>query len=85
MSTTRSKQNDAFRLGDFWIEPGINHVGGNRVDAKAMDVLVALADASPRALSSADLLDRVWPTAKKFPKPYWVQEKEDLEALRRRP
>jgi len=62
VSTTRSKQSDAFRLGDFWIEPGLNHVGGNRVDAKAMDVLVALADASPRALSSADLLDRVWPT-----------------------
>ncbi len=28
-------------------------------------------------------LDRVWPSARKFPKPYWVKEKEDLEALRR--
>ena len=62
MNTTRSKpaQNDGFRLGEFWIEPGINEVGGTRVDSKAMDVLVALVDASPRALSSADLLDHVW-------------------------
>ena len=28
-------------------------------------------------------LDRVWPTARAFPKPYWVREKEALEALRR--
>jgi Tol biopolymer transport system component/imidazolonepropionase-like amidohydrolase len=29
-------------------------------------------------------LDRGWPSARKFPKPYWVQEKEELDALRRR-
>ena len=29
-------------------------------------------------------LDRVWPSARKFPKPYWVQEREALEALRGR-
>jgi predicted ATPase/DNA-binding winged helix-turn-helix (wHTH) protein len=62
VNTTRSKQNNGFRLGDIWIEPGINQVGGARVDTKAMDVLVALVDAAPRALSSADLLDRVWST-----------------------
>ena len=28
-------------------------------------------------------LDRVWPSARPFPKPYWVQEREALEALRR--
>jgi Tol biopolymer transport system component/imidazolonepropionase-like amidohydrolase len=35
-------------------------------------------------LFDAATLDRVWPTAKKFPKPYWVQEREDLEALRKK-
>ena len=35
-------------------------------------------------LYDATTLDRVWPSARKFPKPYWVQEKEDLETLRRR-
>ena len=35
-------------------------------------------------LFDAATLDRVWPSARKFPKPYWVQEKEDLESLRRR-
>jgi imidazolonepropionase-like amidohydrolase len=28
-------------------------------------------------------LDRVWPSARKFPKPFWVREREALEALRR--
>ena len=28
-------------------------------------------------------LNRVWPSARPFPKPYWVREKEGLEALRR--
>jgi imidazolonepropionase-like amidohydrolase len=28
-------------------------------------------------------LHRVWPSAKAFPKPYWVREREALEALRR--
>ena len=35
-------------------------------------------------LYDAATLDRVWPSARKFPKPFWVQEKEDLETLRRR-
>jgi Tol biopolymer transport system component/imidazolonepropionase-like amidohydrolase len=35
-------------------------------------------------LFEAATLDRVWPSVRKFPKPYWVQEKEDLDALRRR-
>ena len=34
-------------------------------------------------LFDAATLDRVWPSARKFPKPYWVQEREDLEVLRR--
>ncbi|MCC6929292.1 MAG: PD40 domain-containing protein [Gemmatimonadaceae bacterium] len=28
-------------------------------------------------------LNRVWPSARPFPKPYWVQERERLEALRK--
>jgi len=24
----------------------------------------------------------VWPSPRKFPKPYWVQEREDLDRLR---
>jgi len=28
-------------------------------------------------------LDRVWPSARPFPKPFWVREREALEALRR--
>jgi Tol biopolymer transport system component/imidazolonepropionase-like amidohydrolase len=28
-------------------------------------------------------LDRIWPSSRKFPKPYWVQEREALETLRR--
>jgi imidazolonepropionase-like amidohydrolase len=31
----------------------------------------------------AATLDRVWPSARKFPKPFWVSEKEELERLRR--
>jgi cytosine/adenosine deaminase-related metal-dependent hydrolase len=27
-------------------------------------------------------LNRVWPSARRFPTPYWVQEKEALDALR---
>jgi len=34
-------------------------------------------------LFDAATLDRVWPSAKKFPKPSWVQEREELEMLRR--
>jgi Tol biopolymer transport system component/imidazolonepropionase-like amidohydrolase len=33
-------------------------------------------------LFDATTLDRVWPSARKFPKPSWVQEKEDLDRLR---
>jgi imidazolonepropionase-like amidohydrolase len=35
-------------------------------------------------LYDAATLDRVWPTPRAFAKPYWVKEREDLEALRRR-
>jgi hypothetical protein len=35
-------------------------------------------------LFDAKTLDRVWPSARKFPKPYWVREREELDSLRRR-
>ena len=35
-------------------------------------------------LFDAATLDRVWPSARTFPKPYWVREREDLDGLRRR-
>ena len=49
-----------FRLGECWVEPGLNQIGSARVEAKAMDVLVALADAAPNVVSVTALLDRVW-------------------------
>jgi len=42
-------------------DPGSNEVGGERIDGKAMDVLVALTEAAPDVVSIAALLDRVWP------------------------
>ena len=59
-SQVRSPARAAFRLGARRIAPDLNAVGDTRVDAKAMDVLVALADAAPGVLSASDLLDRVW-------------------------
>jgi imidazolonepropionase-like amidohydrolase len=35
-------------------------------------------------LFDARTLDRVWLSARTFPKPYWVTEREELEVLRRR-
>ena len=32
-------------------------------------------------LFEASTLDRVWPSPRAFPKPYWVREREALEAL----
>ena len=60
-SQVRSAPRDAFRLGAHRIAPDLNEIGDIRVDAKAMDVLVALADVAPGVMSAADLLDRVWP------------------------
>jgi Tol biopolymer transport system component/imidazolonepropionase-like amidohydrolase len=34
-------------------------------------------------LYEGDTLDRIWPTAKKFPKPFWVRDREALDALRK--
>jgi DNA-binding winged helix-turn-helix (wHTH) protein len=50
-----------FKLGDRWIRPESNQIDDTRIDAKAMEVLVALAELSPAVVSGSALLDRVWP------------------------
>ncbi len=50
-----------FRLGDRWITPDANDIDGTRVEAKSMDVLVALMEASPSVMSGPALLEQVWP------------------------
>jgi adenylate cyclase len=54
-------QMDPFRLGDHRIKPRSNEIDGQRVDSKAMNVLVCLADTAPDVVSHATLIERVWP------------------------
>jgi DNA-binding winged helix-turn-helix (wHTH) protein/TolB-like protein/Tfp pilus assembly protein PilF len=53
------------QIGDWWVDPAANEVGraGERVriEPKAMQVLIALADGSGRVVSREDLLSTVWP------------------------
>jgi TolB-like protein/DNA-binding winged helix-turn-helix (wHTH) protein/Flp pilus assembly protein TadD len=51
-----------FRLGDRQVEPGANEIAGRRIDAKAMEVLVCLAEAAPAVVTHTALLEQVWPT-----------------------
>jgi TolB-like protein/DNA-binding winged helix-turn-helix (wHTH) protein len=51
-----------FLLANHCIDPAVNEIDGQRVDSKAMDVLVCLADAAPGLVTSAQLLERVWPS-----------------------
>jgi adenylate cyclase len=50
-----------FRLGEVTVNPSSNEIDGHRVDGKAMDVLVCLAQAASEVVPHADLLDGVWP------------------------
>ncbi len=50
-----------FRIGNRLATPGANEIDGVRIDAKAMNVLIALVEAAPVVLSPAALLERVWP------------------------
>ena len=50
-----------FRLGDRWVRPDVNKIDETRIDAKVMEVLVALAEVSPSVMSPSALLARVWP------------------------
>ena len=46
----------------------------------SIDILYVMKNGE---LYDGDTLDRIWPSARKFPTPYWVQERAALEALRR--
>jgi DNA-binding winged helix-turn-helix (wHTH) protein len=59
--TLRQATCGRFRLGDRRITPEANDIDGTRVEAKSMDVLVALVNAAPAVVSARELLDRVWP------------------------
>ncbi len=61
MGGARQVAGGRFRLGDRWITPDANDIDGTRVEAKSMDVLVALVEASPSVMSGSALLERVWP------------------------
>ncbi len=61
MSRARQGVGKRFRLGERWVNPEANDIDGTRVEAKSMDVLVALVGAAPAVVSSAALLERVWP------------------------
>ena len=52
-----------FRLGTRRIDPSVSEIDGIRVDARAMEVLLALAESAPEVMSVAALLERVWPNA----------------------
>jgi TolB-like protein len=52
---------DSFRIGDRLITPGANRIDAVRVESKAMEVLLALATAAPGVVSSATLLEKIWP------------------------
>ena len=53
--------NAPFRIGDRLVTPAANEIDGARVDSKAMDVLMALAEAAPAVVSNTTLLERIWP------------------------
>ena len=57
----RPERRARFRLGDHWVTPIANEIGGVRIDAKAMAVLLALVDAAPEVVPHAVMLERVWP------------------------
>lgn len=52
---------EPFRLDKRRVTPSANEIDGQRIDSKAMDLLVCLAQAAPEVVSHADLLERVWP------------------------
>ena len=53
------------QIGDWWVEPAANELGRTgetvRIEPKAMQVLIALADGSGRVVSREELLSGVWP------------------------
>jgi TolB-like protein/DNA-binding winged helix-turn-helix (wHTH) protein/Flp pilus assembly protein TadD len=50
-----------FRLADHHIDPAANEIDGHRIEAKAIEVLICLAQAAPAVVTRSELLDLVWP------------------------
>lgn len=55
-----------FRLGSHTIRPAVDEIvvdegGTQRIEPKAMEVLLALVDAAPDPITPKELLERVWP------------------------
>jgi TolB-like protein/Flp pilus assembly protein TadD len=54
---------EPFALGDRRISPRANEIDNQRLEPKAMAVLLCLAEAAPDVVLHTDLLERVWPGA----------------------
>ena len=53
------------QIGDWWIDPAANELGRGdetlRIEPKAMEVLMMLAEHSERVVSREELLHAIWP------------------------
>ena len=61
MSELHHGQPSDFTVGGCQVYPGINRIGENQVDQKAMAVLQLLVQAAPAAVSVQQILNSVWP------------------------
>ena len=50
-----------FRLGSHTIRPAVDEIGTERIESKAMEVLLALVNAAPDPITPQELLEQVWP------------------------
>jgi imidazolonepropionase-like amidohydrolase len=89
---------EALRIATLYGAESIGYGGdlGSLEPGKLADLVVLNSNPLENIRNSADIhyvmkngelyqgatLDRIWPSARRFPKPEWVREKEALEALR---
>ena len=50
-----------FRLGSYAIRPAVDEIGTERIESKAMEVLLAIVNAAPDPITPPELLEQVWP------------------------
>ena len=50
-----------FRLGSHTIRPAVDEIGTERIEPKAMEVLLALVNTAPDPITPTELLEQVWP------------------------
>ena len=50
-----------FQLGSHTIRPAVDEIGTERIEPKAMEVLLALVNAAPDPITPNELLEQVWP------------------------